>query len=216
MLNFFSSDFSGPAYTPRSNSGGGGDETRQKSQDVSGPAIHANLTGNSYGSGVYSGTTTISGNLRPIAENRAFHNGGIAADGANKFSLTEADESSNNGGGSSESFVFEREIAEAGGAYKFGRDGGGGGGGGVVADGPNILKWAAGGRHGGGDDDNGPRFDDRLPTVMTVAAGQTAALRCRVFGLGNKTVSVAANMLQYLPWALNMLSVLHFCSLHSN
>jgi hypothetical protein len=27
---------------------------------------------------------------------------------------------------------------------------------------------------------------------------------------------VAANMLQYLPWALNMLSVLHFCSLHSN
>jgi hypothetical protein len=42
---------------------------------------------------------------------------------------------------------------------------------------PNILKW-----------DAGPRFDVRLPTNLTVATGQTAALRCRVYSLANKTV----------------------------
>jgi hypothetical protein len=64
--------------------------------------------------------------------------------------------------------------------------GGGGGGGGGGGDhiggdfsGPNILKW-----------DEGPRFDVRLPANLTVAAGQTAVLRCRVYSLANKTVGV--------------------------
>ena len=52
-------------------------------------------------------------------------------------------------------------------------------------DGPNILKW-------NGDGGDGPRYDVRLPTAMTVAAGQTAALRCRVYSLGNKTVGEVA------------------------
>jgi hypothetical protein len=59
--------------------------------------------------------------------------------------------------------------------------GGGGGDGrdhiGGDFSGPNILKW-----------DEGPRFDVRLPANLTVAAGQTAVLRCRVYSLANKTV----------------------------
>jgi hypothetical protein len=136
-----------------------------------------NFTDDRYG--VYGGTTTAIGSLS-TADDRSYNKGSIAPDDPNIFKLA-ATEDRNNFDGDSETIVTENGMAAASDVMRFGKEGSGG----VVADGPNILKWAG----GGGAEDDGPRFDDRLPTVMTVAAGQTAALRCRVFGLGNKTVS---------------------------
>ena len=39
------------------------------------------------------------------------------------------------------------------------------------------------------DWDTGPKFDTRVPRTVSVARGDTAVLYCKVFNLGNKTVS---------------------------
>ncbi len=85
-----------------------------------------------------------------------------------------------------------------GGGGGSGSGGGGGsvGGGGHIGgdfSGPNILKW-----------DEGPRFDVRMPANLTVAAGQTAVLRCRVYSLANKTVRCMDQIIIKTPNPLNV------------